>query len=105
MAVATVVQWKINPQQVAKFTEQVATAKGIHERLGGEVRVWTNMIGGEPQTVNYIIQHADMAAFAKFSDAMAADDEWQAFWLAALTSPDQTATMLGNALMQEMPGV
>jgi hypothetical protein len=106
MAVATVVTWKVEPRRAADFVAKVVQAKKIHERLGAaSVNVYQNQIGGEPNTAIYVVGHEDMAAFARFSDAMAADSEWQEFWLNAIAEPQPVATMVSTALISEIPGV
>ena len=104
MAVASVVTWKINPARAVDFVAKVGQAKKIHERLGGQVEVWQNQIGGEPMTAIYVVRHESMSAFAAFSDAMAADTEWQEFWLRTLAG-EPSATMVSSGLIGEMPGL
>lgn len=103
MAVASISTWRPRDGKLNAFMENITQAKKIHERLGGKVRVWQTLFGGQTMTLGYVIEHNDMAEFAKFSDKMAADTEWQEFWMNALANP--SADFLQNSLVQEVPGI
>ncbi|MDP9238220.1 MAG: hypothetical protein M3P30_12635 [Chloroflexota bacterium] len=80
MAVATVVRFAINPGKNQEFMALAAEAKKIHERLGGKVRIWNATLAGpDSGNVSYVIEHANIAAYASFSDKMGADAEWLKF--------------------------
>ncbi|HTF32096.1 MAG TPA: hypothetical protein VK714_00155 [Myxococcota bacterium] len=101
-AVATVATWRPRDGKINEFVAKVATAKKIHERLGGKVRVWQTAIGGQPMTFGYVIEHASWAEFAKFSEKMEKDTEWQSFWADA--SAHVTADLIQNSLVTERSG-
>jgi hypothetical protein len=101
MAVATVVRFQINPGRQLEFMTLVGEAKGIHEGLGGKVRVWNATIAGpDSGTVSYVIEHKDMAAYASFSDKMAADAKWLAFAAKAFNA-NPTSRVLSSVLITE----
>jgi len=101
MAVATVTQWAVTPGKQEEFLPNVARAKKIHQRLGGQVRVLQNTFGGENTgRISYVIEHSDLAAFASFSQQMQADAEWQQLW-ASVNSGSPAATMISNSLLAE----
>ena len=102
-AVANVNIWRPKDGKVQDFVANVVTAKKIHERLGGQVRVWQTSIGGRPSTVVYVVQHASWEAFGKFGEKMESDGEWQQFWANALQNP--SADLLESSVMTEMPGL
>ncbi len=104
MAVAQVVQFQIVPGRNPEFMTNVAAGKKIHERLGGRVRVWAATAAGpNTGTVSYVIEHDDLAAFASFSDKLAADSEWQEFLAKTLQRADPAGTLLGASLVNELP--
>jgi hypothetical protein len=103
MAVIQVSQFRVVPGKFQEFTANVAKAKKIHERLGGQVRVWTALIAGPNSgLVSYVIEHKDMAGFATFSDKLAADSEWQQFVVNVLQRADPSGLFQGTALANEM---
>ena len=106
MAVTSLALWAIRPGKLAEFSANVATAKAIHTRLGGTVRVRQVMFGGpSSQQMAYSIEVPDMAAFATFSDKMAADPEWVKFWTTVGNNPDPSATLVQQSLAQDVPGL
>jgi hypothetical protein len=102
-AIAQVATWRARDGHLQEFIAKVATAKKIHERLGGKVRVWQSMIGGQPMTLGYVIEHAGWADFGKFGEKLEKDGEWQTFWSDALAHP--TADLIQNSLVTEAPGL
>ncbi len=102
MTVATVTQWSVTPGKLQEFMPNVAQAKKIHQRHGGQVRVLQNSFGGEfTGRISYVIEHADLAAFASFSHKLQADAEWQKLWANA-NSGSPSGTMVGNSLLNEL---
>jgi hypothetical protein len=102
VAVAQVIQFRINPGRNQEFNAQVAEAKKLQERLGGRVRVWQATAAG-PNTglVSYVIEHPDLAAFAAFSDKLNADSQWQAF-VAKVFTANPSGTLISAALVNEI---
>jgi hypothetical protein len=103
MAILQVTQFRIVPGRNQEFNENVAKAKKIHERMGGQVRVWAAVVAG-PNTglVTYSIQHADWASYAKFNEKLPADAEWQKFAASVLQRPDPSGNLQGSALLNEI---
>ena len=78
MTVATVTTWKAAPGKRDELLKLFKEAKAIHERLGGRVRMWAaGMAGPNFGTLTYVIEHADLAALATFSEKSLADPAWQ----------------------------
>jgi hypothetical protein len=100
-AIASISVWR--PRKVEDFMARVATAKKIHERLGGKVRVWQSAFGGEPMTIGYVIEHASWKAFGEFGEKMEKDSEWQQFWADALAHP--SADLLQSSVVAEARGL
>ncbi len=102
MAVRTVTIWSVQPGRIPEFIALAAQAKAIHTRLGGSVRLGQISIGG-PATGNivYSIEHADMTAFAKFTDKSAADAEWLKFFASAQATG--VATLVSQSLATDIP--
>lgn len=102
-AIAQVATWRARDGKIQDFIAKVATAKKIHERLGGKVRVWQTIIGGQPMTMAYVIEHTGWAEYGKFGEKLEKDSEWQSFWSDALARP--TADLIQNSLVTEAPGL
>ncbi len=101
-AVAQVATWRARDGKIQEFFANVATAKKIHERLGGKVRVWQTTIGGQPMSLGYVIEHAGWVEFGKFGEKLEKDTEWQSFWTNAMAHP--TADLIQNSVVVEPPG-
>ncbi len=99
-AVLNVAVWRPHNGKMQEFMANVATAKKIHERLGGKVRVRATQFGGVPMAVSYAIEHPSFAAFGAFGEKMSTDNEWVAFWGAALANP--SAELVSNSVLNEL---
>ena len=104
MAVSTVTIWQASPGRTGDFLATAAKAKGIHQRLGGTVRLRQITVGG-PNSLHFVytIEHKDMAAYASFSDKSNADAEWLALIAGAMTA-DPSATLVSQSLTTDVPG-
>lgn len=101
MAVAQVFRFQVSPGKQVEFMANVAEAKRMQEAAGAKVRVWNAVFAGaDTNTVGYVVEHKDMAAFASFTDKMQADAAWQAFLIKAFPA-NPAGTVLGGALIQE----
>ena len=105
MTVVSTHVWLPSPGRDEEFTAAVSVAKKIHERLGARVAVWRTIIGGGPNSVAYTTEFDDMTAFGTFSDKLATDEEWRAFWAAANSSTDAIATLMDTVLVSEVEGL
>ncbi len=105
MTVVSTHLWLPSPGRMDEFTAAVSVAKKIHERLGARVAVWRTSLGGVPDTFAYTTAFEDMTSFGTFSDKLAVDEEWQAFWAAATSSTDALATLLNTVLVSEVEGL
>ncbi len=103
MAVATVSLWRPNPGRIQDFLAAATQARKIHERLGSKVRLWQTAFGGQPNTLGYIIEHADWTAFGKFGQALESDSEWQQ--LLANYQADPPAELVQSSVITEPPGL
>jgi hypothetical protein len=96
-AVSSANTWSPNAGKLDVFVGQIATAKGIHERLGADVAVLQTQTGGFPMTVIYVMSFESGAAYGAFIDALAEDDEWQQFWATATADP--SAELVQSAML------
>ncbi len=103
MAVATVSIWRPNPGRFQDFLGAVTQARKIHERLGGKVRVWQTAFGGQPNTLGYVIEHADWTAFGTFGQKLESDSEWQQ--LGANFQADPSGKLVQSSVISEPPGL
>ena len=99
MRVASVAIWKPPVQRLQDFLAVCAEAKSIHEKLGGEVKVWSAAFGGEAGTVAYVVEHQDLAKLAEFQSKVESDVDWQA--LVARFTADPPAELIQNSLVSE----
>ena len=77
MKVINTTQWKINGGHLPEFLAAAGEYKKLHERLGGHVRMWVPLAGGQPSTVLYVIEHADIAAYGAFMKKLSTDVDYQ----------------------------
>lgn len=101
MAIAQVAVWRPLPGRFVDFMKVCQQARKIHERLGGQVRMWQTQMGSNANTLAYVIQHADGAGFGKFIDKLNGDGEWQQ--LVASFQADPLAEIEQSNLLQELP--
>jgi len=77
MKVINTTQWKIHQGHLPEFLAAAAEYKKEHERLGAHVRMWVPLAGGQPSTVLYVIEHADIAAYGAFMKKLNTDAQYQ----------------------------
>jgi len=70
-------QWKIHAGHLPDFLAAAGEYKKAHERLGAQVRMWVPLAGGQPSSVLYVIEHADIAAYGAFMKKLTTDAEYQ----------------------------
>jgi len=103
MALLTVAQFRVVPGKFQEFGANVATAKKIHERLGGRVRVWNAVVAGPNSgLVSYAIEHQDWASYASFNEKLATDSEWQQFAANVLQRADPSGLFQSAVLANEI---
>ncbi len=104
MAVSQVSIWSVHPGKLPDTVATAAKSKVIHERLGAKVRLRQIVYGGpNANQLVYSIEHADMAAFAAFTDKLLADADWQAL-VAVIFGAEAPATLLSNSVTTDVPG-
>jgi len=92
MKVVSVFTWKIAPGRLPEALGMAETAGKIHERLGARPQTFVPLVGGDPSTLLYSLEHDDIEAYGKFSKKLLADVEWNTLFKAM------------NAAIQENPG-
>jgi hypothetical protein len=100
-AIASISLWRPRDGKLQDFMARVATAKKIHERIGGTVRVWQSQFGGQPLSVGYVIETESWEAFGQFGAKLEQDSEWQQFWTDALQN--SSGDLLENSVVTEIP--
>ena len=101
MAIAQVGMWRPRPGRYEDFLQLCNQARKIHKRLGAQVRIWQSQLGSNSNTITYVVQHADGAAFGQFIDKLNGDGEWQQ--LVASFLKDPPAEQEQSNLFQELP--
>jgi hypothetical protein len=102
MAVISVNIWRVRPGRLQEVLGYVGEARKIHERLGGRVRTWQPIIGGEPNTFSYVIEYEDIAAYGNFTNKVLADGEWQSFLQRLVGNTDPGAELVSSSLLQPL---
>jgi len=92
MRVISVFTWKIATGRLSEALGMAETAGKIHERLGARPQTLVPLVGGDPSTLVYTLEHDDIEAYGKFSKKLLEDPEWNALFKAM------------NEAMQENPG-
>ena len=101
MAVLVVATFRALPGKNREFLDDIAEAKKHHERLGGSVRTWSATIAGEnSNNVVYGIEHADIVAYANFTQKVAADADFLAFTQKIGANP--SGTRVSTSLLTEI---
>jgi len=91
-------QWRANPGRLGDFMQNVATAKGHIERLGGTVRTMQCMTGRLPMTTAVSVTFEDLDHFGEYGDKLAADEQWQNYWASVLADP--SANLVRSGIFQ-----
>jgi hypothetical protein len=103
MAVRFTTIWQVNPGRFPDFLAGAAAGKKILERLGGQCTLSQALAGGPaPNAMVFVITLPDMAAYAKLTDSLQTDPEWQNFVLTVLGAAEPAGTLLSNALLNEV---
>jgi NIPSNAP len=103
MAVCSVTILHVNPGRLQDFLANIAAAKAIHERVGAKVRIWqATAAGTQAGSVAYVIEHDDLAAYARFTQQLQADADWQAFQANEILGRDPAATRTSFSLFSEI---
>lgn len=102
MPVISVHTYRIKPGRLQEILGNVGEARKIHERLGGRVRTWQPMVGGEPATFSYVVEYDDMAAYGNFANKLLSDTEWQSFVQRFATNTDPGVEPISNALLTDL---
>ena len=104
MAVVAVSQWQANPGRLADLIAAARLAPPVHLRYGGRSRLLTATVAG-PNTgiLTFITEFDDMAAYAKWSDGIGADPEWQALAAKHITAADAPGKLISASLLRDLP--
>jgi hypothetical protein len=102
MTIVATAVWQPERGRQPALGAAVATARRIHERLGGRVAVWEPIVGGRPESVTYTVEFDDMAGWGRFADRLAADPEWTAFWAATTSGPHPVLAVVDTMLVAEV---
>lgn len=95
-------QWRAKPGRLMDFMGNVMTSFAHISRLGGVARAMQSAIGAHPMTVLVTTSFADLNAYGAYADATASDEQWQAFWAAAMADP--TADLVRSGLYVNISG-
>ncbi len=95
LGVIAATQWRTRHGHAPQFLAHVEAAIPHIHRLGGTTRVMQSVNGLHPNTVMIPVGFADLDAWAAYSDALAVDDQWQAFWAGVMTDPSADLVRAG----------
>jgi len=102
LGVVLATQWRAKPGRMMDFMETVMTAVPHTTRMGGTARVMQSVIGAHPMTTLVTTTFADLDAYGEYSDKLAGDEQWQAFWVNAMSDP--TADMVRSGIYVNASG-
>lgn len=80
-------QWSALPGRLEDFVGKVIESSEHVVRMGGTVRALQSVIGSHPLSTLVVTGFADLDAYGAYSDRIATDSEWQAFWAGAMKDP------------------
>lgn len=95
-------QWRAKPGRLMDFMGNVMSSFAHISRLGGLPRVMQSLIGAHPMTVLVTTAFADLGAYGAYADAIAGDEQWQAFWAEVMADP--TADLVRSGLYLNISG-
>jgi hypothetical protein len=87
LGVILATQWRARPGRLADFVANVMTSVPHMERMGGQARAMQSVVGAYPMTMLISTTFADLDAYGAYSDKLAGDEQWQAFWTGAMADP------------------
>ena len=96
LGVILATQWRARPGRLVDFMANVETSVPHIERMGGAPRRMQCLLGSYPMTALITTGFADLDAYGAYSDTLASDQQWQAFWAGALADP--TAELVRTGL-------
>ena len=102
LGVVLATQWRALPGHLEAFVGKVIESMAHTERLGGRSRPMQSLVGSHPMTMMVATTFADLDAYGAYSDAVATDAGWQAFWAGAMKEP--TAELVRTGLYVNMSG-
>lgn len=102
LGVLLATQWRARSGRLMDFIGNVMTSIPHIERMGGTTRVLQSVIGLHPMTTLVVTAFADLDAYGEYSDKIAGDEQWQAFWAGAMADP--TADLIRSGLYLNISG-
>lgn len=87
LGVLMATQWRAKDGRIGDFMGKVAESLPHIERMGGNPRVMTSMVGAHPMSTVVSITFADLDAYGAYADQIAGDSQWQEFWSSIGTDP------------------
>jgi hypothetical protein len=102
LGVLAAFQWRVKDGKSTEFMEHVATATPMMQGHGAATRTMQCQIGLFPMTVLTVSTFADLDAYGAYSDAIAADPNWQSFWAGVMAAP--TADLIRSGLYLNISG-
>ncbi len=97
--------WQVHAGRQGDIISAMSRSRAIHERLGARVfAIQATVAGTNSLRVNYLQWFPDLGAFGQYSDALAADTEWQVFVRDVLNSANPMATLIANSVGVDVPG-
>jgi hypothetical protein len=100
LGVVLATQWRALPGRLMDFMAKAHESLAHIERLGGRPRVANSVVGTHPMTTLVSTAFDDLDAYGAYADAIAADAQWQEFWMGALSDP--TAEMVRSGVYVNM---
>lgn len=100
LGVVMATQWRARPGKLEDFVAKVVESGAHVARLGGRSRPMQSVIGQHPLSMMVANTFVDLDAYAAYTDSLATDAEWQAFWAGAMKDP--TADLLRSGLYVNM---
>ena len=94
--------WKIRPGRLAETLAVLPGGATLIQKHGGASRSYVATIGGQPQSLVVTVECADLAAYAKYSDSLNADPDWQRFLADHVLGADAKVELLSTALLTQV---
>ncbi|HYA36337.1 MAG TPA: hypothetical protein VEF03_12000 [Candidatus Binataceae bacterium] len=101
--VSQVLFLKPQPGRLEAMMRDLARAKGIVTRAGGNFRAWNEMSGVNAGAIAVVVEHADWKDFGSYMAKLEADKDYQAFIAELNARKDPNTVRLAAGINVEVP--
>ena len=94
--------WKVSTGRLAETLAALPKGAKLIEKHGASTRSFAATIGGQPQSIVVIVECADLAAYATYSNSLNADPDWQKFLADHVLGTDPKVQLISTMLLTQV---